>query len=65
MAKGGIHHPIMRHPEHQFLDADAGQQVVLGLQTVVGRMVQIKNIGKMRVIIGNPRQHAVAAHAVF
>ncbi len=65
MAERGVDDAEIRHAEHQFVDADAGQQVVLGNEAIVGGIVEIEDIGEMRIVVGDARQHAVALVAVL
>ena len=61
MAEGGVDHRRVRNREYQLLDADAGQQLVLGEQPVVGGEIQFEDRLEVRVIIGDRHEHAVAA----
>ena len=56
---------IVRNAEQQLAHADAGQQVVLSAQTIVGRVVQIEDVREMPVAVGNTCEDTTAVVAVL
>src|SRR3546814_2084312 len=60
MSEGGVDDPVVRNAEDEFLDADAGQQIVLRPQPVVRRIVQLEDRPQMIVIVRDAGEHAIA-----
>ena len=58
MRKGGVDDAEIGNAEHQLIDADARQSIVLGEQAVVGCVVQVEDATKVVVIVGDPDEHA-------
>ena len=65
MAKGGVDDAVVRHAEHEFVDTNPRKEIVLGKQPIIGGVVEIEDILEMRIIIGDTREHARGALAVF
>ena len=65
MAEGGIHNPIIRDPEHKFMDTDAWQQTIFGEQPMVGCALEIENLLQIFIAISHPNEGAIAAFTVF
>ena len=65
MAEGRIHYPIIRDPEHQFMDTDAWQQPIFGEQAIVGCALEIENLLQICIVISHPNEDAVAAFTVL
>src|SRR3546814_1195878 len=59
MTEGGIDDPVVRHTKHQLVDADAGQEIILGQQPVVGRVVEVEDVLEGSVVLGDLRKHAI------
>src|SRR4029453_9063079 len=49
-----------RHAEHELLDANPGQQLMLGKQTIVGGGIQLEDRLQVRIVVGDLDEHAVA-----
>ena len=65
MAEGGVDDAVVRHAEDEFVDTNPRKEIVLGKQPIIGGVVEVEDILEMRIIIGDTREHARTALAVF
>ena len=63
MTERGVDDRGVRHGEHELLDADARQQLLLGEQAIVGGRVELEDRLQVRVVVRDRDEHAVAAAA--
>ena len=61
MAENGVDYAVVRNAEDEFVDADAREEAVFGEQPVVGCVIEVEELFQVRVIVGDAREHALAA----
>ena len=54
MAEDGVDDAIIGEARYEFVQPDAGQQIVFRHQPVIGRVVEIEDFPKVRVVVGDP-----------
>src|SRR6478735_9111692 len=56
--EGGVDDAVVGDAEEELVHADAGKQIVLREETVVGGVVEIEEMSELRVVRGDGRKHA-------
>src|SRR5271170_581883 len=65
VGEAGVDDTVIGNAKYQLAHPDAGQELVLGEQPVIGRVIEVEDMRQMLVVVGNAGEHADIGFAVF